>query len=279
MSFGARWLRWMDGCIFTSSILVIINGSTTKDFKGFKINDVEEMNMLRFVDDTIILAEGDTANLWIMKSILRGFEMMSVDSLPFKFLGVRVGDSARKLSMWRDLILLLKRRLVAWKRVHLNIAGRVCLINFVLNAISIYLFNILNEIRSIQSNFLWNGSDIKRSIHWVCCDTVCKTRETGGLGVKNVEVMNSALLSKWKWRILTDKEGEVVWRGILSSRYDNVKMKVLIGDISIVEKSNSIWWRDILVSDNYVYLLDQHFAGVVYYNVGNGNNVPFCYSS
>lgn len=29
------------------------------------------------MDDTIILAEGDTVNLWSMKSILRGFELMT----------------------------------------------------------------------------------------------------------------------------------------------------------------------------------------------------------
>lgn len=92
--------------------------------------------------------------------------------------------------------------------MHLNIAGLVCLINSILNAIPIYYLSfykapskILKEITTIQSKFLWNGSDIKISIHWVSWDTVCKTREEGGLWVKNEEVMNVVLLSKWKWRI------------------------------------------------------------------------------
>ncbi|XP_058766609.1 uncharacterized protein LOC131640215 [Vicia villosa] len=168
MGFGAKWLRWMDGSIFSSDMSVLINGSITKDFKvekglhqgdllspflfvlvtevlttlmrktiaigdfrGFKINDVEEVSMLQFADDTIILAEGDIANLWSMKSILRVFELMSGLRLNFHKsniyginVGEWVGDSPRKLSMWRDLILALKNRITVWKRVHLNIAVR-----------------------------------------------------------------------------------------------------------------------------------------------------------
>ncbi|XP_058757847.1 uncharacterized protein LOC131631081 [Vicia villosa] len=121
---------------------------TIGDFHDFKINDVEEVSMLQFADDIIIIGEGDTSNLWRMKTILRGFEIMSglrinfhksniyginvgegyleaastfllckVDSLPFKFLRVRVGDSPRKISMWRELILVSKNRLAVWKGV------------------------------------------------------------------------------------------------------------------------------------------------------------------
>lgn len=104
----------MDGRMrFSSSISVIVTDSTTKDFmmekdlrqgdpispflfvlvmevltvlmrkaieirefRGFKINDTEVVTMLQFADDTIILAEGDTPNLWSIKFILRGFELM-----------------------------------------------------------------------------------------------------------------------------------------------------------------------------------------------------------
>ncbi|XP_058756418.1 uncharacterized protein LOC131629651 [Vicia villosa] len=75
--------------------------------------------------------------------------------------------------------------------------------------------------------------------------------------------MNTVLISKWKWRILTDKEA--VWREILEARYGNLKLKVLIRDISVVEKSDSIWWRDLVLSDNYANLHEDHFSGAVAY--------------
>src|SRR4051812_15617576 len=128
--------------------------------------------------------------------------------------------------MWKELISFLKKRLVVWRGKNLSIAGRVVLINAVLNAIPIYslsfykaLSKVLNDIRSIQSNFLWSGGDLVKSIHWVSWDTVCKPREEGGLGVRNVEIMNVALISKWKWRILSEKEA--VWCDVLKARYGN----------------------------------------------------------
>lgn len=237
MGFSLRCIGWMEGCIFSSSIFVLINGITTKDFKvdkgllqgdplshflfvlvmevltalvrkakevgefrGFRVNEEEEIHMLQFADDTIIISERDTANIWSMKAIFRGFELMSglrinfnnrvgdwfleatstflscrVGSFPFKFLGVKVGENPKNTSMWKDLISFLRRRLAVWRGNNLNRAGRVVLINSVLNVIPIYslsfykdLSKLIQDIQSIQSKFLWGGSDLKRSIHWMC---------------------------------------------------------------------------------------------------------------
>ncbi|XP_058750277.1 uncharacterized mitochondrial protein AtMg01250-like [Vicia villosa] len=112
------------------------------DFRGFKINGDKEVDMLQFTDDTIIIAKRDTANLWSLKTVLRGFELMSgsrinfhksnvyglnvgnwfmeaassflscnVGTLPFKFLGVKVGGNPRRISLWKDLILMIRKRL------------------------------------------------------------------------------------------------------------------------------------------------------------------------
>lgn len=168
------------------------------------------------------------------------------------------------LFVWTKLF--IAKLLAVWRGKNLSITGRVVLVNAVLNAISIYYLsfykapsNVFNEIRSIQSNFLWSGRDLKKMIHWVCWDIICKSKEEGGLGVNNVEIMNATLISKWKWRILA--ENDAVWCGILKARYGNVKLKVLVGDISVVGKKDSIWWRDFFMSNNYERLLDKYFCG------------------
>ncbi|XP_058747152.1 uncharacterized protein LOC131640339 [Vicia villosa] len=119
------------------------------DFRAFKINDNVESNIFG-----VIVGEGylETASIFLS---------CKIDRLPFKFLGVRVGDSPRKYSMWRELILVMKNRLAVWKGVHLNIAGHVCLINVVLSALPIYSLSfynapskVLSEITAIQRKFL-----------------------------------------------------------------------------------------------------------------------------
>ena len=44
---------------------------------GFVVNEEIKMDILQFIDDTIILGDGDSNNLCSLKAILRGFKLMS----------------------------------------------------------------------------------------------------------------------------------------------------------------------------------------------------------
>ena len=80
------------------------------------------------------------------------------------------------------------------------------LLNAVLSSITLYFLSffkapkkVLQEIVKIQRSFLWGGVEENKKICWLSWNNVCKTKEEGGLGIKNVEEFNLALLSKWKW--------------------------------------------------------------------------------
>jgi hypothetical protein len=114
MGFADIWIRWMQACIFNSSMSVLVNGSPTADFKvekglrqgdplspflfliaaegltglvhravelglykGFKINDDLQFNIMQFADDTILVREGNWENIWCIKSILQSFKFVS----------------------------------------------------------------------------------------------------------------------------------------------------------------------------------------------------------
>lgn len=62
--------------------------------------------------------------------------------------------------------------------------------------------------------------------------------------MKDIEVLNLALMNNWKWRIMNKKD--VVWFNILKSRYDNPVLKVIIGDNNVLFQRDSIWWRDLV---------------------------------
>lgn len=46
------------------------------EYNSFKINEDVSIDILQFNDDTIIIGDGSSYNLWSIKSILRGFEMI-----------------------------------------------------------------------------------------------------------------------------------------------------------------------------------------------------------
>lgn len=48
-----------------------------EEFKGFRVGDGVTYDLLQFADDTILVRGGTWSNLWAIKVILRGFEMVS----------------------------------------------------------------------------------------------------------------------------------------------------------------------------------------------------------
>ncbi|XP_058757953.1 uncharacterized protein LOC131631189 [Vicia villosa] len=142
-----------------------------------------------------------------------------------------VGGNHRRRKAWLKPIQNIKNRLSTWKGKSISIGGRVTLINAALNAIPSFMFSfykaprkVIKEIRGITSNFLWGGCKKKKCIHWVDWETVCKSKDKGGLGIRDVGEINKALLLKWKWRILT--EDKAIWSRFIKERYVEPKLKV-----------------------------------------------------
>src|SRR3954467_15022369 len=101
MGFGVRWMRWMEACILSNHMSVLVNGSATKEFKvhkglrqgdplspflfvlamegltalvkksvvlgnfkPFMYGENESVDILQFADDTILLGEASCENIW-----------------------------------------------------------------------------------------------------------------------------------------------------------------------------------------------------------------------
>jgi len=125
-------------------------------------------------------------------------------------------------------------------------AGRVCLIKFVLSALSLYYLSfykmpkyVSNKLLKMQRNFLWGWSSETKKIAWVKWENICRSKEAGGLGIRNIQNFNDALLAKWKWRLGTEDNG--LWKQVLESKYGSWRN---LND-PIVLKSASRWWTNI----------------------------------
>ena len=73
------------------------------------------------------------------------------------------------------------------------------------------------RLEKIQRDFLWGGGNLDKKIHFVNWGTVCKSKESGGLGVRRLENLNKSLLGKWNWRLAT--EDNLRWKKLIKLKY------------------------------------------------------------
>ncbi|XP_058784217.1 uncharacterized protein LOC131658988 [Vicia villosa] len=333
MGFGKKWMMWMDACIFSSHLSVLVNRSATNDFKvqrglrqgdplspflfvfamegltylvrssvdlgefkPFKFGIDEGVDILQFADDTVIFEEASTANLWNLKVILRGFELISglkinftksnvmgvnvgnwiLDAAtnflackrgntPFIFFGIMVGASPRDKKVWTKVLDNFKKRLASWKGRHISIGGRVTLINAVLNAIPSFTFSfykalikVLNEIKGIQREGI-NANDLRWWRDVLSIDTKRDDSDEGFSSCVQCIANNGTNISFWHSFWL----GNQLLRVSFPDLFDlSTKKYATVGDIVEWDNGNQCWRLDTLF-DSVFYFQALSTAGGV----------------
>jgi hypothetical protein len=210
--FCSKWKDWIRSCVFAGNMSILINGSPSEEisikcglkqgdplapflfllvaeglggvmkravelnsFHGFRVGNSDVViSHLQYADDTICVGEASIDNLWSLKAILRGFEMVSglkvnywksslmgvnvssqfldlastflnckSSSIPFMYLGLPVGANPRRVSTWEPLLESIRKRLGVWGNKFVSFGGRIVLLNSVLNVILIFNFSRL----------------------------------------------------------------------------------------------------------------------------------------
>ncbi|GKC66612.1 hypothetical protein Tco_1099210 [Tanacetum coccineum] len=141
-------------------------------------------------------------------------------TLPTKYLGVPLITKKLGVNDCKSLIDKIKGRTKDWKYKYLSYAGRLMLIAAVLESISMYWASVfklpktvIKEINGILKKYMWSNGDSAKGKAKVAWKKICKPREFGGLGIKDLEKWNATLLDNvymWydKWHesdILIDK--------------------------------------------------------------------------
>ncbi|GAU10544.1 hypothetical protein TSUD_420880, partial [Trifolium subterraneum] len=213
---------------------------------------------LQFADDTLLVGVKSWAIVRTLRVVLVLFETLSglkvnfsksilvgvnipdswlgeaasalrckVGKIHFFYLGLPIGGDPRRLGFWEPVLARLKNRLSGWK-----------------------------------SRFLPFGDF--RKISWVSWKFICLRNEYGGLGVRQLREFNLALLGKWCWRMLVDREG--LWFRVLAARYG-----VEGGRLRDGGWKGSVWWREIAHIREGGEVVGRWFGENVSKRVGDGS--------
>ncbi|GAU46008.1 hypothetical protein TSUD_401300 [Trifolium subterraneum] len=254
MGFPTLWRKWIKEWVCTTTASVLVNGSPTVEFpleRGFRQGDplspflfllaAEGLRVLMDTIEAYNLFMG-WANVRALRAVLVVFETILGLKVNFnKSMLVEVnipeswlGEAASALGC--------RKRLSGWKSCFLPFGGRLVLLKSVLTSLPVYALSIFkapsDTISSIESIL------IKKN--WGAVRTLGKSLGLIGklfayersMGVRQLKEFNLALLGKWCWRMLVDREG--LWFRVLVARYG-----VERGRLCAEGTRGSLWWMKV----------------------------------
>ncbi|PWA68674.1 reverse transcriptase domain, Reverse transcriptase zinc-binding domain protein [Artemisia annua] len=173
-------------------------------------------------------------------------------TIPFKYLGLPVGNNMNRSNNWEDIIQKVQKKLGTWKVKLLSIGGRLTLTKSVIGSHGTYFMSMFKmpetfnrRIEASRAQFFWgrDGTN-KKKISWVQWKKVLNSKEKGGLGIGSLKALNLALIQKWRWRFHTDTKG--IWKKIITSIYGP---NGGFGNQGSTSKGNGLWSSIVKVID------------------------------
>jgi hypothetical protein len=185
--------------------------------------------VLQYADDTLIVTKADAGSIERLKRILDSFAVATglkinfgkssvvplhtdprilahclgileckQEAFPQNCLGLPLSPDKVRIAALLPSIGRADKYLAGWKAALLNTMGRAVLADSVLGNLLIYAMcatelpkGALDRLDAKRRAFLWTGSDKASGARClVAWEHVCKSRESGGLGLKNLGVQN-----------------------------------------------------------------------------------------
>ncbi|XP_057811823.1 uncharacterized mitochondrial protein AtMg00310-like [Salvia miltiorrhiza] len=166
-----------------------------------------------------------------------------------KYLGLPAFSLRQKRLQFSYLTEKIQKKLLSWKQREFSSGGKEVLIKSVIQAVptcAMQCFripdSICEDIHKMCASFWWGDSEEKKKLHWRRWELMCKPKEWGGMGFRNLKAFNRALLAKQQWRLIRNPTS-LVARVFKAKYYRDTDIMT-----AEVKSGASFIWRSLMYS-------------------------------
>ncbi|KAL1208232.1 putative mitochondrial protein [Cardamine amara subsp. amara] len=262
------------------------NAQLNGNLSGIKVaRNCPRINHLLFADDTMFFCKASKKTCSALKEILHKYEQASCQkintcksSISFsaktpqemreqakqildipkeggigKYLGLPEHFGRKKKDLFIAIVDRIRQKAISWSTRFLSGAGKITMIKAVLSAIPTYAMqcfklpvSLCKRIQSVLTRFWWDANPEMKKMCWISWNRLAKPKAAGGLGFREIQSFNDALLGKLAWRLLTNPESLLA--KLLNGKYCHDKTFLE----TQCQSTSSHGWRGILVGRDLI---------------------------
>jgi hypothetical protein len=184
-----------------------------------------------------------------------------------KYLGLLALVGRSKVSAFSSIKGRIWDRICGWKEKFLSQAGKEIMLKAIIQAIPTYKMSVFllpktlcHDINSMISKFWWGHKEKDSKMVWMSWEKLGRAKEKGGMGFRDLECFNLALLAKQGWRLIHNTDS-LVARVFKEKYYPHASFQN-----SVLGNRPSYAWRSVHASQSLLQ------AGMMW-RVGDGRSI------